>query len=107
MKLALSFVAATLLSTTAWAETPSFELTLKDHQFEPATLEVPANQKVKLVVKNADSTPAEFESHSLGREKVIQGNSSATVLVGPLKPGEYKFEDEFNAKTAQGKLIAK
>ena len=84
-----------------------FTITIKDHKFEPAELIVPAGQKVKLKVVNADATPEEFESHELNREKVIPGNTTANVFVGPLTPGEYPFFGEFNPKTAQGKLVAK
>jgi plastocyanin len=101
-------LAALALSATAVAADPQeFTLTIKDHKFEPAELTVPAGQKVKLKVVNADATPEEFESHELNREKVIPGNTTASVYVGPLKPGEYPFFGEFNPKTAQGKLIAK
>jgi heme/copper-type cytochrome/quinol oxidase subunit 2 len=86
---------------------PEFMLTIKDHAFSPAELTVPAGQKVKLKVVNADATPEEFESHELNREKVIPGGATATIFVGPLKPGTYPFFGEFNPKTAQGKLIAK
>jgi plastocyanin len=96
-----------MTATAALAEVPVVNLTIKDHKFEPATLEIPANQKVKLLVKNADSTAEEFESHDFNREKVIAGNSEAPILVGPLKPGEYKFFGEFHPETAQGKLIVK
>lgn len=88
-------------------ETPEYTLTLKDHVFDPTELEIPANTKVKLLVKNEDATPAEFESDDFKREKIIKGKSEATINVGPLKVGEYKFFDEFNEKTAQGKLIVK
>ena len=84
-----------------------FTLTIKDHTFEPAELTVPAGQKVKIKIINADATPEEFESHELNREKVIPGNASAMIFVGPLQPGEYPFFGEFNPKTAQGKLIVK
>jgi hypothetical protein len=59
------------------------------------------------VVENRDSTPEEFESHSLKREKVIPGKSSATILIGPLKAGEYKFVGEFHEATAKGVIVAK
>lgn len=99
--------ALAIFSTPAFAETPVFEIAIKDHKFNPATLEIPAGQKVKLIVKNQDSTPEEFESHDFNREKVIAGNSEGVIFVGPLDAGEYKFFGEFNEKTAQGKLIAK
>ena len=89
------------------ADDPSFRLTIKNHQFDPSELEVPANTKMKLVVKNADPTPEEFESHDLRREKVIQGGKEATIIVGPLSPGRYEFFGEFNPKTARGYLVVK
>jgi hypothetical protein len=86
---------------------PEFTLTIKDHRFEPAELTVPSGQKIKLNVVNADPSPEEFESHELNREKIIPGNTSAKIFVGPLTPGVYPFFGEFNQKTAQGKLVAK
>lgn len=96
-----------LVGTAAAADIPEFTLTIKDHRFEPAELVVPAGRKVKLKVVNSDPTPEEFESHELNREKVIPGNSTGTVFVGPLEAGTYPFFGEFNMKTAQGKLIAR
>lgn len=110
MKLALFslFALSLLLPSPAWAaETPSFDIVIKDHKFQPATLEIPANTKVKLVVKNQDATPEEFESYELNREKVIPGNSQAIIFVGPLEPGTYPFFGEFNQKTAQGKIVVR
>jgi hypothetical protein len=80
-------------------------ITIKNHKFEPAELKVPANKRISLTVINDDPTPEEFESHSLKVEKVIPGKSKATVQFGPLKAGKYKFEGEFNSKTAQGAVI--
>lgn len=94
-------------ASLAGDELKIFTLTIKDHKFTPDTLEVPANEKMQLIVKNEDPTPEEFESHELKREKIIKGNSEAKIFVGPLEPGEYPFFGEFNEATAQGKLIAK
>jgi hypothetical protein len=58
-------------------------------------------------VKNLDPTPEEFESRDLKREKVIPGKGQATIAIGPLKPGTYKFAGEYNEKTAQGQIVAK
>lgn len=104
-KVLIALLAAASLS--AWAADPKeFTLTLREHRFEPAELRVPAGQKVKLVVHNQDSTPEEFESHELNREKVIAPGAKANIFVGPLKPGRYPFFGEFNEKTARGVLIA-
>lgn len=94
-------------SASAFAAEPkAIEVVIKDHQFSPAEVKVPANEKVTLIIKNQDATPEEFESHDLKREKVIKANSEAKVLVGPLKPGKYEFFGEFNPKTAKGQIIA-
>ena len=86
---------------------PEFALSIQNHKFSPDRIEVPVGKKVKLLVENKDATPAEFESESLKIEKVIPGKGKATIFVGPLKAGEYKFVDEYNAKTAQGVIVAK
>jgi plastocyanin domain-containing protein len=80
--------------------------TIKNHRFEPAEIKVPANKRITLTVVNDDPTPEEFESKALKVEKIIPGKSKALIQFGPLKPGTYKFEGEFNSKTAQGVVIA-
>jgi len=97
---------ALLLPFACYAEDEVYSLIIKDHRFQPAEINVPAGKKVKLLVENQDATPEEFESHSLNREKIIAAKSKATIYVGPLAPGRYTFEGEFNSKTAQGVIIA-
>ena len=107
----MSRLAAALLMSVSLgafaAGEPEFSLSIENHKFTPDKLEVPAGKKVKLIVDNKDATPEEFESHQLKIEKVIPGKSKATIFVGPLKPGEYKFVGEFNEKTAKGVIVAK
>ena len=103
--LALAIVLA-LFPALSMAADLELGLMIKDHQFVPAELKVPAGKKIKLVVSNLDSTPEEFESHQLNREKVIAGNAKATIYVGPLSPGKYAFWGEFNENTARGVLVA-
>ena len=75
--------------------------------FTPPSLTVPANKKVKLKIHNQDATPIEFESHDLGREKVIGAHRSATIFIGPLKAGDYTYFDEFHPNTPKGTITAK
>jgi len=103
--LALAFVLSTSLA--AFAQDADVAIAIKDHKFSPDRIEIPAGKKVKLVVDNQDATPEEFESNSMKIEKVIPGKSKATIYVGPLKAGEYKFAGEFNEKTAKGVIVAK
>ena len=94
------------LTPLAQAADNEVVLTIKNHQFAPAEIKVPANQRIKLNVHNQDSTPEEFESHSLNREKLIPGGAKAVIYIGPLKPGRYDFFGEFNQSTAKGVVIA-
>ncbi len=102
LMLALTFAAAGP-ATAAEAEVM---LVIKNHRFEPAELKVPAGQRVKLVVHNQDTTPEEFESHSLNREKVVPAGGKVTIYIGPLDKGRYTFFGEYNEKTAQGAVLA-
>lgn len=84
------------------AETLVVELVLKEHLFTPSQLILPAGRKIKLLVHNQDSSPEEFESFSLNREKVILGEATGVVFLGPLEPGEHTFTGEYNPDTARG-----
>jgi len=105
------FTAALALATSAMAgiataAEPEALLVIKNHRFQPAELKVPAGQRIKLTVHNQDSTPEEFESHSLNREKVVPGGAKATLYIGPLKAGRYDFFGEYHEATAKGVVIA-
>jgi plastocyanin len=87
-------------------DTHEVEISIKDHKFDPPSLKLPVGKPIKISVKNLDATPEEFESHDLGFEKVIAGNSSAVIRVKPLKPGTYMFFGEFHQDTALGHVVA-
>ena len=101
------FTLILLLPLFAQAADDVYTIQIKDHRFVPEKLTVPAGKKIKLLIENTDATPEEFESHALNREKVIAGNSKATLYIGPLTEGSYAYYGEFNAATAQGSIIAK
>lgn len=98
--------AVALATVPVAADTPVFELHIENHRFEPALLTVPAGQRIKLVIKNLDPSPEEFEIYGSHREKIVLGNAEVAIFVGPLNPGEYPFLGEFNQETAQGKIVA-
>lgn len=95
-----------LFPAIAMAADLELDLSIKDHQFSPTEIRVPAGKKIKLVVSNLDSTPEEFESAELNREKLIAGNARANIYVGPLAAGRYPFFGEFHEKTARGVIVA-
>jgi len=103
----LALFAACVVGAAPASAQETYTIVIKDHRLSPAVLEVPAGKKIKLVVDNQDPSPEEFESHSLNREKIIPGNSKATIFIGPLKPGSYEVFGEFNQATAQGRIVAK
>jgi len=96
-----------LFCAAAPADEPSLSLKIKDHRFIPEELQITAGEKRLLVVENEDATAAEFESHTLHREKIIPARSQSNIYIGPLKPGRYEFFDEFNDATAHGVVVAK
>jgi hypothetical protein len=78
-------------------------LTIKDHQFSKSEVHVPAGERFRIQIENQDPTPAEFESSDLRVEKIV-GGGKITVMVGPLKPGTYKFFDDYHPDTVKGTL---
>lgn len=104
--LALFSLSLTSQNTLA-EEIPQYKIIIKNHQFDPKNLEVPANQKIKLLVENQDKTIEEFESFDLNREKIVAGGKTITIFIGPLNSGTYKYFGEFHPKTAQGTITAK
>ena len=103
--LTLAFVSAFAFAAQASAE--DYTITLKDHQFTPQNLELPAKQKIKLTVKNQQTEPAEFESSDLDREKVVAANSEIIVYIGPLDAGSYSYFDDFHRDTTKGTITVK
>ena len=102
--LALSLGAAAVAGAD---EPPVHRLTAKDGRFEPTTIEVAAGQRFRVEVVNAGGSAIEFESKPLRKEKVIAPGASAVIDFQPLKPGSYRFFDEFHEKTGQGEIVAR
>jgi plastocyanin len=99
-------VICVVAATPAFADDPSFSIVLRNNQFVPSELQIPAGVKVKLIVHNENSTPSEFESTEFHREKVVPPGQEITVFVGPLDPGSYEFFDDFHPQT-RGHLVVK
>ena len=88
-------------------ELPSFHIVAKDGRLAPERIEVPAGKRIKLTLKNEGTSPVEFENLDLRVEKVLAPGAASFVVVPSLKPGSYKFVDEFHAAGAGMLLIAK
>ena len=81
------------------------DVEIKDHQFYPSVLKVPVDQKFLLKIKNQDVSAEEFESYDLNREKLVGGNKSIVVFLGPLSKGRYKYFGDFHPNTARGVMV--
>ena len=106
MRLLLAVLLA-LSGPISQALAQDFSLTVKDHKFDPAELQVPAGKEFTLKVVNSDVTAEECESDDVDVEKVIAGGQSATITLGPLDAGRYEFYGEYHEDTAKGALVAK
>jgi hypothetical protein len=89
------------------AEEPVFAIQMTDGVLTPSRLEVPAGKAFKLEVSNTGTTPAEFESKTLHKEKVIAPKGKTTFSIKRLTAGEYDFFDELQPKAAPGVIVAK
>ena len=88
------------------AEPTPVAISIRDHQFVPAEVAVPIGVKVELTVRNEQAVPAEFESSSLHREKVVPPGAAVSVYIGPLEAGRYEFFDDFHP-TTRGNVVAR
>lgn len=88
-------------------EMPTFVVEMNDGVLAPARIEIPANTAVKIIVRNTGTTPAEFESLPLKREKVLAPGAESFIVIRRVSPGEYPFFDEFHMDVGQGVIVAR
>jgi len=88
-------------------EDPVFRIEFKDGAVTPRRLEVPANRRFVLELRNAGETPAEFESRELRKEKVLAPGTTSVLVIRTLDPGEYDFFDDFHPDAPPAVLVAK
>lgn len=110
MKHALLSAAIGLFLTSPLAladELPTYKVLMKDGRIQPETVEVASNTRFRLEVKNEGPGAAEFESLELKKELVLAPGVTRTMVFFPLKPGTYKFFDDFHPETGQARIVAK
>ena len=103
----LGLAAFALPPMAAAADVVTVKIVARDGVFTPPDLEVPAGKRIKIEIANEGRTPMEFESLPLKIEKVLGPGASSSVVINPLKPGEYPFFDEFHPQTSKGRIVAK
>lgn len=97
-----------MASTAASADDmPTFKVLMKDGRIFPEMLEVPANTRFRLEVRNEGPGAAEFESLELKKELVLAPGVTRNLVFFPTKPGTYKFFDDFHPETGQARIVVK
>ncbi|CAI3957355.1 MULTISPECIES: cupredoxin domain-containing protein [Commensalibacter] len=89
------------------ASLQNYDVSIADGVFTPSSIEVSANQRIKITIKNTGKGPAEFENLSLRVEKVLGPGVTSFVVIHPLKPGKYQFIDEFHMNMQGFSIISK
>jgi plastocyanin len=82
----------------------TLEVSVKDHQFQPAEFKAAAGTAIVFKVKNLGTEPVEFESEPLQFEAVIKPNAEGLIKVKAQKPGRYTFFDDLHNET-KGTLV--
>lgn len=104
------FAALAMLVATgmAWSDDmPTYTLVMTDGKLQPSTLEVQANVRFRLEVRNEGKGAAEFESLELKKELVLAPGVTRKLVFAPMKAGSYKFFDDFHPDVAQGQIVAR
>lgn len=104
-------VAAALITpysiASAEDEDPIFEVHFSNGIVSPSVIEVPANTRFKLELHNDGSTPIEFESIPLRKEKVLAPGASSFLVFRSLSEGNYAFVDDFHLEMPPARLVAR
>lgn len=85
---------------------PAWTITIRDGVFTPQRIDVPAGQRIKLILRNEGPGPLEFENAELFVEKILAPNAESFVVV-KLPPGEHLFVDEFNIASGEILIVAR
>lgn len=105
---ALALCCSALASVAVQADSlATFQIVARDGVLTPATLTVPAGQRIKLEISNQGKLPIEFENLQMHVEKVLAPSAQSFVVLNPMKPGTYRFIDEFHPQTGKLDLIVK
>ena len=97
---------AAATSSFGQEEMPTFRIELKDGAIVPDRLEVPAGVRFKILIANTGTTPVEFESLELKREKAVAPGDEVPLVFRRLDAGSYAFFDDFHPGS-KATLIAK
>jgi hypothetical protein len=99
-------VAGLAIGSARAEEMPVIKVEMRDGTITPSTIEVPANTRFKLEITNSGTSPVEFESTELKREKALAAGSTSSIIFRTIDAGTYDVFDDFHPE-AKAKLVAK
>ena len=102
---ALACLAAAPAGAAPVDEPLQFTVVLKDGTLTPGQIEAPAGRRIRLVVRNDGTGPGEFESLNPRVEKVLSPGAQSFVVLPKLKPGRYRFIDEYHEHGGELTLV--
>lgn len=85
---------------------PVVKVEMRDGVIVPSIIEVPANTRFKLEIVNTGTSPVEFESAELKREKALAAGATSSIVFRTVDPGSYAVFDDFHPD-AKATLVAK
>ncbi len=91
----------------AQGDDPVIQIHFSNGMISPSVIEVPANTRFKLELHNDGSTPVEFESIPLRKEKVLAPGASRFLVFRSLDVGTYAFFDDFHLDMPPASMVAK
>ncbi|KGT95538.1 hypothetical protein NG99_03150 [Erwinia typographi] len=82
-------------------------ITLTDSGFLPNELTAFAGKKLNIRMTNISSRVAELESYDMKFEKITPQGKTVSVFAGPLRPGKYRFFDDYSLSGYSGWLTVR
>jgi len=102
LRLFLVALLPAVMAAAAAAETPTFTIIGKGGRLIPASLKIPAGQRVKLIFRNQGPGPEEFEITEMRIEKVLAEGTESFAVLPPRKHGDrIRLFGEFHPGTAE------
>jgi hypothetical protein len=97
-----------LAPTVAFADDmPTFKLLMKDGRLHPRNAGCTGRRSLPAGGEKRGAGATEFESLELKKELVLAPGVTRNLVFFPMKPGTYKFFDDFHPETGQGRIVAK
>ncbi|CAG9000919.1 MAG: hypothetical protein CENE_02926 [Candidatus Celerinatantimonas neptuna] len=99
------FVFLAVSFSSSAASRLTIELQLTPEGFNPSTIYVPSDRRIKINMINKTTRVAELESYDMKFEKIAIPSGRISVFTGPLKAGKYSFFNDYSSKHLTGNII--